>query len=815
MTSLTAYQTGGGGETTAYAYGVTTGSGSAIDSNEIVGATESPDPSTGAASSSQEDVTTVNALGQTVTGTDRNGSTHTLSYDVLGRVVSDAVTTLGTGVDGAVRRIETAYDGQGNAYLFTSYDAASGGTVVNQVEDAYNGLGQMITEWQEHTASVNTSTSPKVQYTYSEMAGGADNSRLTGLVYPNGRTVTYDYGTSGGLNDTISRLDSLKDGGTVLESYSYLGLSTVVVRSHPSTGVDLTYAKRTGESNGDAGDEYIGLDRFGRVVDQRWVVASTGIATDRFQYTYDRDGNRTSTINVVNSAFDETYTYDGLNQLATYAQGASHSQDFDYDSLGNFDSVTTDGGSPVTRTANDQNEITSISGSTTPVYDADGNMIGDENGLTFIYDAWNHLVAVKSGSTTLETLQYDGLNRLVVQNSGTARDLYYSNQWQVLEERVGGSAQVQYVWSAVYVDALIERDRDTDTNSSLDERLFVQQDANWNVTALVDGSGTVVERYTFDAYGSVTIYSPTYSTRTSSLYSETYFFQGRPIDSITGDYNNRMRWYDPFLGRAIEIDPIRYFSGDENFYRWEANGSQTHADPFGLDSVRFGGIYGEPPGLVVGLPGGLPVDGIQNLPIPLAPPQPAKPSKPPPRFSSGAIAQIENETSPTKTIVLGFLPAPSPQDFIEQYPNQHFHPGVVPGEYLPIGGPGSVGTSVGGSHHSLFTLQPGHNQNIVGSGGAETCIILIIRCKCGKDTILGGVFHFSSGDDALATILKYKWPKSGCDAFIAAGKNPDSGVFVDVLEAVDGRLHMPVNVTNSSNLYMDPSGNIYNDPSHQ
>ena len=35
--------------------------------------------------------------------TDRNGNVHPYSYDVLGRQTSDAVTTLGTGVDGAVR----------------------------------------------------------------------------------------------------------------------------------------------------------------------------------------------------------------------------------------------------------------------------------------------------------------------------------------------------------------------------------------------------------------------------------------------------------------------------------------------------------------------------------------------------------------------------------------------------------------------------------------------------------------------------------------------------------------------------------------
>jgi len=32
----------------------------------------------------------------------------------------------------------------------------------------------------------------------------------------------------------------------------------------------LTYIKQTGEPVGDGGDQYTGLDRFGRVVDQRW-----------------------------------------------------------------------------------------------------------------------------------------------------------------------------------------------------------------------------------------------------------------------------------------------------------------------------------------------------------------------------------------------------------------------------------------------------------------------------------------------------------------------------------------------------------------
>ncbi len=41
----------------------------------------------------------------------------------------------------------------------------------------------------------------------------------------------------------------------------------------------------------------------------------------------------------------------------------------------------------------------------------------------------------------------------------------------------------------------------------LDERLHVLQDANWNVTALVDTGGTVMERYAYSAYGAPTILS--------------------------------------------------------------------------------------------------------------------------------------------------------------------------------------------------------------------------------------------------------------------------------------------------------------------
>ncbi len=168
-------------ETTQFVNGVTTSSGSDINSNDILAAIKYPDKTTGNPSDTEKETFTVNALGKQKTKTDRNGNVHTSSFDVVGRPTADAVTTLGTGVDGSIRRIETAYDTAGRPYLFTSYNAASAGNIVNQVQEVYNGLSQRITEYQSHSGAVNTGTTPKVQYAYSEMAAGPNHSRIVSM----------------------------------------------------------------------------------------------------------------------------------------------------------------------------------------------------------------------------------------------------------------------------------------------------------------------------------------------------------------------------------------------------------------------------------------------------------------------------------------------------------------------------------------------------------------------------------------------------------------------------------------------------------
>jgi len=206
-----------------------------------------------------------------------------------------------------------------------------------------------------------------------------------------------------------------------------------------------------------------------------------------------------------------------------------------------------------------------------------GNMTTDETGRTFTYDAWNRLIKV-SGTTRYA---YDALGRPIKEGS---TELYYSKDWQVLEERNSSNAPVaRYVWSPVYVDAMVLRDRDTNGDGTLDERLFAAYDANYNVTALVqiNFSASVVERYLYDPYGRFDVKDASWGTRSGSSYAWVYLHQGGRWDATEGMYNFRNRDYSPTLMRWNSEDPLQ-FQADVNFFRYLGNDPTVFTDPLGL-----------------------------------------------------------------------------------------------------------------------------------------------------------------------------------------------------------------------------------------
>ena len=192
-----------------------------------------------------------NNLGEATEKVDRDGVTHAYGYDLAGRLVSDQAkfdARTGPAIDRTVQKLTYGYDALGRQVLLSSKDGAD--HVINQVKRQYNGFGQLAIEWQEHTGEVNAQSTPKVQYGY-QFTNNA--SRLQTVTYPSGRALTYTYT---GLNALISRVSSIVDqDSTTLESYQYLGLSTVTGRTRSSIGVSQSIA----------------LDEFGHVYESTWT----------------------------------------------------------------------------------------------------------------------------------------------------------------------------------------------------------------------------------------------------------------------------------------------------------------------------------------------------------------------------------------------------------------------------------------------------------------------------------------------------------------------------------------------------------------
>ena len=530
--TITAVLPGAAAQATDYVYGARRGvEGSRVSSNDLRTATVYPHEDNGQAleGASPRESLAYNALGEPIRFTDRNGTVHEYGHDMVGRRTVDAATALAAGVDGAVRRMVTEYDALGRPTLISSFaspKAQQGETPVNQIKRAYAEFGQLADEWQAHTGSVNVETTPKVHFEYD----GDHAGQVVSMTYPNGRELHYLYNGSA-LDGAIGRLSAISASASLndaLERYEYLGLGFVVTRQRPEIGIELTYVKQGGEPNGDGGDQLIGLDRFGRVVDQRWIEGGTATDVDRFQLGHDANGNLkfidNRSLPQRSQLFNNGGPADRLNRLSAFARGELsaqrggivgeplRTQSWDLDALGNFQSVSTNGAA-VSRAHNLQNQVTAV-GSATLSYDGNGNAQVDEQGRKLVFDAWNRLVSVKtSGGTLLSAYGYDAAGRRIQETHGqSTRELYYSPAWQVIEEREGGDVKAQYVWSAVYVDAMVLRDVDADgssgtgdlgkSGSGLEQRLYAQTDANFNVTSVVaaqsylgDDKPTVVRGY--------------------------------------------------------------------------------------------------------------------------------------------------------------------------------------------------------------------------------------------------------------------------------------------------------------------------------
>jgi RHS repeat-associated protein len=562
--------------------------------------------------------------------TDQRGVVIEYTYNSRRQLSSEQVVTVPAGVDSTVRAIHRTYDNQGRPTAVTSGDSpqleANDQSVVNDVQYTYGSQGQVTQVKQYHVrywAAYQT-----VHYAYDETADGTTNIYTNGLrlkmvTYPNGREIHTTYGSADSIADRLGRANMLEadSGGSPgidLVQYSYNGTDRLAVADYLVPAVKLDLYQGTSGT-------YAGYDRFGRIVRHEWDKYDMGAGVlDRFDYTYDYAGNRLTrdVTAAANDTRDQKYGYDGLHRLKNYDQGtlasgsitsSNKQRSWTLDQLGNWAGTFLD----LEQTTSEQvrehtaaNEIETVDSSGTHVaHDESGNMIKlpkpDNWSAHFDlkYDAWNRLVEVKDGSNVVQQNKYDGIGRRIVRSVYASGLLdhrihyYYNEEWQILEERkeVSGTENAnplnQYIWHPYYLDALAQRWYDHDTSGSGIAVYYYLQDANFNVTAAIDNSGTVVERYSYTPYGEVTVLDLDFAADAdgASDIGSTHLYTGRERDPETTLQLNRWRYYSWHMGGWITRDPVGYIGSEWNLYEYVNSSPNGHIDPFGEWNLNPGG----------------------------------------------------------------------------------------------------------------------------------------------------------------------------------------------------------------------------------
>jgi len=475
------------------------------------------------------------ANGNLIKITNRGGEEISFNYNDADRLSSK--TWLGT-----TNTVFTPiYD---DANRVTNLTKVESETTVSQIGVTYNAANQMTAINAEgHTMS----------YAYDSA------QHLNQITYPSAEVVKYGFNSRG-------LLESIKDGSNAaIADYTFDDAGRVTKKNLPN-GLESVY-------------EYN---------DPNWVTkvtlrqtANPTTVLQSFQYGYDKVGNRVW-VKYANGSGD-VYRYDATYQLTGVKYGVSNPQDgydlasgenravtYTYDALGNR-TVVLDNLTLTNYSVNNLNQYTQIDLNNSYTYDTNGNLTG--NGLwTFGYDREGHLVSASKSGTSV-SYKYDALGRRTEKNvNGTVTKFVYSGQ-DLIEERDGSdNVTAKYIYAGG-IDNPVEVIKATGS-------YFFQQDALGNVTALTNSSGSIIESYTYDAFGKPKIKDG--GGNLIDIPSTPFLFTGREFDAESGLYHYRSRAYSSELGRFLQIDSIGFSGGDTNLYRYVANNPVRYIDPLGL-----------------------------------------------------------------------------------------------------------------------------------------------------------------------------------------------------------------------------------------
>ena len=510
------------------------------------------------------------------------GTTYTFSYDALGRstklqigsrvlasyayLPSELLDTLtyGNGAkvsyryDGLGRQIEKAFGDDGTQVLQTTYnDRGQVGLIRDSIADThtrytYDLAGRVIgIQKLRGKATAPDAQLGAVEYVYED---GTARLKSQKTVTPFGEdTLTLTYGSlaNGTSPDRVAYINGSHFGQI---NYLYDDLGRLDCRNLWDAHLFTNYT-------------YEDIGTSGRTTTRISSVTSGGTTLN---YTYDADGRIKTVKN--GDTLVESYTYDTFGRLST-AFGPSVMSAYSYDTNGNL-TEKNEKGVTTTYAYTDStwgDLLTNYNG-TLLYYDQIGNPLYWRDGMTMGWRNGRQLAYVGRVGTEKKTTYAYGADGVRTQKTvdGVTTE-YYTVGGKLLAEKTGDQVLTFYY-----------DDRDRPVSVELNGiRYYYRQNLQGDVIGLYSGGAQVVS-YTYDPWGKLLNITDTSGTNIGALNPLRY--RGYYYDTETGFYFLQSRYYDPTVGRFINVDG--YISTGQgissyNMFAYCGNDPVNHCDPTG------------------------------------------------------------------------------------------------------------------------------------------------------------------------------------------------------------------------------------------
>ena len=472
-----------------------------------------------------------------------------------------------------------------NELASVSYSDTSGANVSNI---SYDGDGQR----QGLTDGTGNSS-----WTYDSLR------RLTTYTNGAGAVVGYDYLTPTGqydLKDQVGHIVYPHSAGTVAQAWDAVG-RLASVEDWNSQTVGFGYDANSNLQTETVPSSPAVTDTFGYDTADRMASVAVSNGTSLFSATYTRNSDELLKTDSSVPAGQDSYKYSELNQICYAGPGTtpgcptppSGSYPYTYD---HADNLTT-------------TENSTQSGSTAQQFDAADRLcwtvaapaptgatcaIALTNATTFQYDVRDNRTATVPPSGSATCYGYDQANRLTAITAGTGTACtsptpvasYGYDADGLRMNRTVSSLTTQFSWDvAGTIPLLLQETNATATTNYIygPGGLPIEQIAggvtSWlhhdqlgSTRLVTNAAGAAVAGYTYDPYGNLVASSGTASTA--------FRFAGQYLDTESGFYYLRMRYYDPATAQFLSRDPA--VSLTRSPYGYVAGNPLNVSDPLGL-----------------------------------------------------------------------------------------------------------------------------------------------------------------------------------------------------------------------------------------